>query len=210
MDDPLGGPRTDARDAFIRRLIRLPVLDLSRRVPVFGVAGLAVLYACAYMLPLVTPGGSYLLPTAQVVRLVMLPGGIAMVVVGGVILGLWAAACRWATPRVAALGAVLGLTVFAVIALKGIMEASGYAWQEHLPRSRNLATNLRYARLAAFAVVFLGVWSQRFALRRIARMLASLGAAFACLCLTCLVMLGTMAQSNPAATFVGASPARAA
>jgi hypothetical protein len=98
---------------------------------------------------------------------------------------------------VATIGAVLGLSLLTLVALKGVMDAAGFEWQGRLPRSQDLVVNLRVVRVIVFLAVVTLVWISRRNLSKLSRLLSSLGIAFACLAAIRILLLWT---TQPAAS----------
>ena len=158
--------------------LQVQPLNLSRRLSIYSLVGLSLLYASAYFLPLLMPIGAFFLPSYDYLGLVCWPSLIA-VGVGVCVLQVVAAAVRrWIGPRVATVLAVAALCVFALIALKGIADAAGYDWSDRIPHLGKLAPSYRTIKLIAAIVVFVLVWMARGSIPKMTRALASLGFAF--------------------------------
>jgi hypothetical protein len=176
-DPTIGTPHSKS---FFGRLMRPVPIERSQRISPYGLLGLSILYASAYFLP-VTASGAYFLPSGGICRLILLPTLVAVVTVGATLLILSVAAQRWFTSRWQMLGTILALSLLSLIALKGLLGAAGYDWEDRLPRGSDLLTAQRHFKVMAFIIVFAAVCLMRGALQQLTRLLGGLGFAFAAL-----------------------------
>jgi hypothetical protein len=175
--------------------LKAPDLDLTRRLSLYSLVGLPLLYASAYFLPPLGSTGAYFLPSDNLCSLIIVPS-VAFVAVGAVAIYLISAAARaWCTPRVATVGAVLALSLLTLIALKGIVYAAGYDWQERIPRGQEILSSLRYFKFAVSFIVLVLVWTTRRALPKLNRLLSSFGFAFGVLAVMRLFVLWNGTQA---------------
>jgi hypothetical protein len=204
-----GRPKGDTRLArLIQRCLTAPPLDLTQRISIYSLIGLPLLYASAYFLPKLGSTGAYFLPSRQVFSLVIFPSLMAVAVGGVVVYAISAAARRWCTPRVATVGAVALMSLLALIALKGIVAAAGYDWQDSIPRGQELLSSLRYFKIGVALAVVLLVWAMRGALPQLNRLLSSLGFALGGLAAIRLLMLWSGPQQVPSLPAAAASAAQ--
>jgi hypothetical protein len=182
---------------LIDHVVNAPSIDLRRRIPVGGIFGLGVLYASGYFLPLLGTTGAYLLPSHNLLRVVIAPSFIAVAAVSAMIYCVCVVAKRWVNPRPATLGAVLGLTALLLIGLKGVLDAASYNWQEALPHGHDVQLALRTFKVAAFLCVFGIVWAIRSSLHHLHRVLSSLGFAFGVLAIARVFALWSAPASPP-------------
>jgi hypothetical protein len=170
-------------------------IDLNQRISLFSVIGLPLLYASAYFLPALVSAGSYFLPSRGVFSLVVLPTLVA-VAFGGLLVYAFSTAVRhWCSPRVATVGAVVILSVLTLIALKGIVAACGYDWQDRIPRGQQQLSSLHYFKIGISFAVVLMVWVTRGALPQLNRLLSSAGFAFGALATIRLFLLWNGSQA---------------
>jgi len=168
--------------SLIRFVAAIPRLDLTRRVSLYSVLGLSVLYASGYFLPWLMPPGCYLLPSNDYLGLIVLPSVIAVITGIVLIYAVSAGARRWCDPRVATVCAVAALCLFTLIALKGIMYVAGYDWSGRLiPYFGSQGIGQRVFKLLLALLVFGPIWAARGVVPRVNRALASLGFGFAAL-----------------------------
>jgi len=144
--------------------------------------GLPLLYASGYFLPISRGGGAYLLPSHDLFQAIVLPT-LVLVVLGAILMAVASLVTRaWIDPRVATIGAVIVLSLLSLVALKGLLNAAGYEWQESVPRgTSDLRESLLQVRLILFSTTVLSIWAARFMILRITRLLSSIGFAFAVL-----------------------------
>jgi hypothetical protein len=172
----------------------------NRIVSVPSAMGLSLVYASAYFLPLTTATQVYLLTSLNLFRVVAIPSLVTVIVCFLLILGLSATSRKWVAPRIALGCSVLALSLFGVLALKGVAEAAGYHWQDSIPRGRNLLATQQMFKYGVSSIVLAIVWSQRRSLGRVTRLLTSLGFAFGVLAVIRLVAVsmghGTALESS--------------
>jgi hypothetical protein len=203
-DNAAGSPR---RKAFVQRYARISSLDRSRGISLFSAVGLSLLYASAYCLPALAPMGIYFLPSRDLVRLVILPGLVAVATGSIAIYAISALARKWFSSRMIAIGAVVALWLLALIGVKGAMNAAGFDWENAVPRGHELLTSLRDVKAIAALVVFALVWLVRAELPKLNRGLASLGFALGVLAAVRLFLLWSQPQQTAALSAAAAAPA---
>jgi hypothetical protein len=185
-----GRPQGDTQFAtLVKRCLSVPPLDLTKRISLYSSIGLPLLYASAYFLPKLGSTGAYFLPSDDVLSLVVWPSLLAVAVGAAVVYVISSAARQWCTPRMATLGAVVLLSLLSLIALKGIVAASGYDWQDSIPRGQELLSSLRDFKMAVSIAVVLLVWAMRNSLPKLDRLLGSLGFALGGLAVIRIVLL---------------------
>lgn len=138
--------------------------------------GLALLFASPYFLERTSPIGLYLLPTANLFRLIVLPSLVALFVI--TIISYAAAGfvrklgVRWLRLSCA----VPYIALIALVGVKAVFLAAGHDWRDLLP-SNHVISILRGLRFAAFLAILVIVWITRGSLARWCRLLSSLGLA---------------------------------
>lgn len=178
-----------------------------RSPPLYCLAGLPLLYASAYFLPLLLPMGAYLLPSHDLLGVVGLPTAVAVVVGDGLLCAFWAAARRWDDPRVWSPVAIVAVTLLSLIGVQSMLESAGFHWQDRVPRGEDLAMTQQVIRFVVACAVLAAVWAGRRFLSQVVRLLSSLGLAFGAIAIFRVVVLlhSPEARSSDAAPPLSAS-----
>jgi hypothetical protein len=189
-----------------RALSGLPTLAL--KLSPFTLLGLPLLYAAAYFLPLISTMGAYFLPSKQLFAWIVAPT-LQCVAAGALFMYVVAMIARnWLGPRIIVVGVVFATSLMTLIALKDVLAAAGYEWEDLIPHSSSPLAEARIFKLAGWAVVIALIWNKRAALPQIVRLLSSLGLAFGVLAAIRIVTLGhELPTSNqPAAATLAMLP----
>lgn len=162
---------------IFERLFKIPPLDLTKRLSNRTLIGLPLIWAAAYFVPALGPTREYLAPSYDSVNLIVIPSLIA-VIAGALLLSVVSAARRWVTPPIAVLTTIFGLAGFGVIAVKVLVGASGYTWQDLIPLTGNVPLKLRLCKYGTALGIGVLIWATRGSLPRWSRLLSGLGFAF--------------------------------
>ncbi len=145
-----------------------------------------------FFVPALCGTGAYLLPSHDLLKLVIGPSLVAILIVVGAFIAARQLIGRWYSGLVSLCCSIVVISLLVELSLSIILSAAGVDWQVHVPRGHvDLQAALREFKVGLLLVLLALVWATRSAIPNWYRGLGSLGFAFLALATVRLFILSS-------------------